>query len=989
MGVAFAFSMYLETQASRQFAATTQARYLAEGGVSHARALLDEDRLGSRVDDGTEFWASDLAGADADVDGDGTAESRWWPVTDATERAVGRYAVRITDEAGKVNLNAAHARGVVATPGAPDLTRLLEQAGIPNAPAMAEAIERYRHGVDERPGQAGVDDDGDGAIDETDEYQPLALLGDDRRLEGLEELGKIAKLDAEAIRRLARLATVHSWDLNVTVGGKPRVNVNTATAEELLGVLLEAGVADPWQAAVNIADYVDADHEMSRVTKSSQLLAIPSGNPVGGWTWRDAPEGHYASEEPGEGALVWSVPVPTGTFRLLARGLDGAKIGDMAVGGQQRPSVNDGESLGVFQLSNTLEVRVVNREAAGTACAFRGLELVSESAQAGVGVRGIEAVRIHELMVDPTASFDVAEAVFDPQGSDWACPIGAGVCSNSGVAQARWSWTSSVAQPGRYYLRVFGSSVGQTVGDVRVEGLTQRLVHGERHPSTVLVGSDGKISVTIGKTVEGGTYYLRSISLSLQPDGEYVELINLSDQAVNVGGWTLEGELTGGQQARLPAGAQLAPHGLLIAAVDLDDADGQPSEALGNNGIDARSAWEISPEANAVQLEFPGGAPSPDTDWLKTALSDEDPRRLLLKAQGLVVDEVQYLLPLATTGSFQSLEKGDPTVVEDRDEDGIDDGWYPSLQLYTPGSGNDNDGLKEVRDLKTIIHDPLDEVTVLNRPLGGVGELAGFASGSAWEPFSSTDLAKIVDRLTIEGYQLEAEEHFIGAPGPGAWEEQMEGSYLHTDPQQADAAGQWRWVGIPDGNYRFSLYSCAGCEGEQMALRWQGSDSSWSPWSPPLSTDTQGRLVIGQLTVGVPDTPAQTLVLEVKCLSPDGICHFDHAQLDPQLIRIGPVNINTASTDVLLTLPGVTDAVASRMIAGRPYGDQDGKGQGIGDLLAGDVLGTIDEDRLALFRALGHLVTVHSDVFEITSLGQAAPEDRLEASQRIHAVVQR
>jgi len=196
MGVAFAFSMYLETEATRQFVSTAQARYLAEAGVHHAWAFLDEDRLGSRADDATEAWATVPAGSDVDVDGDGTEDARWWLVSDSEARLLGRYAMKVMDEAAKANLNAAQADPSPLGLGAINLTTLLEQAGIDDASAVAEAIERYRYGDDERPGVAQVDDDRDGEVDEPDEYQPLALRGDDRSLEGLEDLVTIADLDA-------------------------------------------------------------------------------------------------------------------------------------------------------------------------------------------------------------------------------------------------------------------------------------------------------------------------------------------------------------------------------------------------------------------------------------------------------------------------------------------------------------------------------------------------------------------------------------------------------------------------------------------------------------------------------------------------------------------------------------------------------------------------------------------------------------------------
>ena len=991
MGVSFAFSMYLETQAARQFVSTNQARYLAEAGVNHARVLLDEDRLGSRVDELTESWVTIPAGADVDVDGDGTADAVWWPVNGVAGSPVGRYALKITDEASKANLNAAQAHPTPPGLEGINLTTILQEAHISNPAQVAEAIERYRYGNDQRPGKAGVDDDGDGAIDEPDEYQVLALAGDDRRIEGLGELAAIAGLSADELRRLSAVATVYSWDLNVSVTEKTRVNVNTATAPELLEVLLDAGVADPWHAAVNMADYVDADMEFSRVTKSSQLALLANEGLLGSWSWSDEPMGHYRSDGPGGAALSWSMPAPSGKFRLLVRGVKGVKVGDVTVAGQLTPSVDDGVSLGIFELSGgSLAVEVVNREAAGVPCAFRGIELVSTGAQTGVMVRGIEAVRFNELMVEPTIQFNVSTATFQPQSSGWGCPVGAAVCQNSGVGEAKWEWTTTLLQPGHYYAQVLAASTGQTVGQVDIGGPPKLLIHEQVHPSTMVVGSDGKIRVTIGKTASDGTYYFQGLVLSLQPDAEYVELINLSDAKVDVSSWTVEGELAGGRQGRFPAGSMIEPHGLIVAAVDLADTQ----STLANNGIDARSAWEMSDKVNAVQLEFPSGVPSPGDDWLKKR-GPSGTSSLILRAGSAIVDEVEYPVPSATT--MQSIEKGDPTVIVDADQDGIDEGWHPSLQLFTPGLPNDNEGLKEIVGPQTIVHDPSEETLVLNRPLGSIGELAGLASGAAWAPFSTTDLAKIVDRLTVEGYRLESEGHLADSQGEGAWHEQADG-YVHTDPAKAGIAGRWRWAALPDGKYRLSLYGCAGCQGEQMSVRWERGDETFTDWSPPLSTDAQGRVVIGQITIGKPadpgqgpaeGTPSQTLTLEVTCSSPSGICHADHVRLDPQLIRIGPVNVNTAPVGVLLALPGMTDALASRIIAGRPYGDKNHTGRGIGDLFLGDVLGTDEEAKLETFRRLAHLLTTRSEVFQILSLGQGMDGSRVQATQRVQTIVQR
>jgi len=973
IGVAFAWSMHLETQASRHFVSTARARYVAEAGIQHGWALLDEDLLASRIDELSESWHALHEGQEVDVDGDTVREARWWPIGEDESDLPGRYALRVTDESGKVNLNAALAAPSPFALGAVNLTTVLTGAGLSNAAAVAQAIEDYRYGDDRRPGVGLVDDDRDGTVDESDEYQPAALRGDDRRLDLMEELVSIAGLQEADLTRLSQRATVYSWDPNITTSGDVRMNVNTATAEELVGVLLEAGIEDPWQVAANLADFVDADVAMSSVVKSSTEPSLTDQGPLGAWTWETSPEGHYRTEEPDGEPLSWTVAAPSGTYRILARGLSGVKVGDVVLEGVLYRSVDSGQLLADLQVSGTLELTVTHREPPDTACAFVGLELVPTDTVGGVTVRGVEAVRMNELMVDPRAPLEVSAATFNnPQASDWVC--GGSVCMNSGVGQASWTWSDPSLRSGRYYLWVRGAQEGQTVGEVCVGSACEVLQHGERHPTIVAVGSDGKFVVSIGKTTQSGTYYLQGVTLSAEPGAEYVELINLTDREVDVSGWTLDGEATLGRAAQLPAETTIEPHGLLVAAVFLSGT---------GDGIDARSVWELGVGAPAVQLEFPGGAPTPDDDWLKTTLPPGMSPDLRLRAGEWLVDHVEYPVPLPTTAAFQSLEKGDPSVIGDADSDGVDDLWYPSLKLYTPGEPNDNEGLQETSEVTLVIHDPHDEVTVRNRPLEGIGELVGVPSGTAWHPFSRQELAKVVDRLTVDGLTLETEARLIA--GQEAWYESDAG-YVHSDPNQADVVGIWEWTDVPDGRYRFSLY---GRSGEQMAVRWQRADVSQTPWSPALSTDAQGRVVVGRLEIGAEETLPNTLQLEVRCESVSGICHLDHVALDPRPIRVGLININTAPREVLDALPGMTAALASRLIAGRPYGDREDKGRGIGDLLLDDTLGSTEEEILDVFRRLAHLLTTRSQVFHLRSVGQALDRGQTSSTQRIEAIVER
>jgi len=978
MGVSFVFSMFLETQASKQFSVTAQARYIAEAGISHARAILDEDRLGSRVDDLTESWVDHLEGDDVDVDVDGSLESRWWIMEDTSGTPVGRYGVLINDEGSKVNLNTAVADPNEAGLQAIDLTALLAGQGIADASSVARAIEQYRYGDDGQPGTALVDDDRDGAVDEPDEYQSLALRGDDRRFERLEELLNVGGLDADALKQLAQVVTVYSWDPNLSVTGQPRFNVNTATAEELLSALLEAGSEDPWQLAANMADYVDPDLAISKVSKMAQPYLLNDQGAMDGWVWQTSPVSHYATSTPNS-QLSWEVAVPSGVFRVLVLGVPGTKVGDVDLQGQTKESMESGESFGILELSGPLTVRVTHGEAAGTPCAFRGLELVADEAGAGfptVVVRGIEAIRFNELMVAPTITLPVQDAVFDPQLSGWSCQ-GQLPCMATDPGTARWTWTVPSLQPGQYYVKVFGRQAGDTVGDVTVSSFTEPvMVDGQRHPHTMVVGSDKKVTLTIGKTPSDGTYYFKSLTLSLEPDAEYVELINMSDGDLDVGGWVIEGEVTGGRQARLPMGAAVKAHQVLVAAVDANDSQA----GLAGNGIDVRSVWEVPSDANLVQLEFSDGALTPDVDWLSDTPPPQASARLVLRDNEFIVDEIEYPLPLPLASPFQSIEKGDPSVVVDDDGDGLDSSWYPSLALYTPGAPNDNDGLRELQGLETIIHNPATEVTVLNRALNGVGELAGVPSGIAWNVVASYDLARFVDRLTVEGFRLETEGYLI--EGQQDWHETVDG----YETSQQESVATWQWMSVPDGRYRLSLY---GWSGEQLSVRWQRADGSYSEWVPALSADAQGRIVVGQVTVGLPESLPNLFTLQARCESPGGVCHLNHIWLDTTPLLVGVINVNTAPQEVLASLPGITDGVIQQLVANRPYGDQEHKARGIGDLLIGSVLGEAEEDRLQRFRQWAHLLTVRSQVFHIMSLGEPLTQETPKTSQRIQAIIQR
>ena len=110
-----------------------------------------------------------IVGQGVDIDGlynnginnDG-CDGRWIYVWDKDNRLIGRYALLVEDEAGKININTARAVSPrMQNQGFGTFEIMLTDgkgAGLPVSLDFARNILGYRYGRDREPGQAGVDD---------------------------------------------------------------------------------------------------------------------------------------------------------------------------------------------------------------------------------------------------------------------------------------------------------------------------------------------------------------------------------------------------------------------------------------------------------------------------------------------------------------------------------------------------------------------------------------------------------------------------------------------------------------------------------------------------------------------------------------------------------------------------------------------------------------------------------------------------------------
>lgn len=1015
MAVSFAFTMRLELKAATNFLEATRASYMAESGVNYARAVLREDERG--IDSFEDKWHTVFTGEDVDNDGDGNKDSRWIYMYDETGDAIGRYAVLVRDETSLLNINIADKHNLSPlkvtegwTSYELDLRKFLASFQLDDPQEVYEDILNYRYGFDGEPGEAGVDDNGnqrvlgsdgidnnaDGIIDEAGEgidepmeFIPSSPYADDNVFETPFELAKVKSIQKEDFNKLYAYITSYSVDKNVDVKGRLRENINFLDAQTLVILLEDAGVKDPFQKAVNIIDACDEDFNQSVITKLYNRLSAVNRGPIGDWSWRG---GRYESNiKDGEPLEITWLNLPEGEYYIGIFGIENEKVGDVTINGMTQRSVEHGEILRIGPVSfenKILELTIENTEENKT-CYFSYLELYPRLGQEGfssVEVRGVEGIRINELMVSPL----VSRATFSGQepGGDWSWQ--GSYYENAepnGGKSGEGTWTWQDVPDGKYYVRLFAGTTGQEIGDVEIGGSrSYDMLDGDLFGNgKVVTVSGGKITVRIQNNLSSGSTSFRSIELSQEPDGEFIELVNLTPREVNLGGWSIEGPSKEGWPASIPLGTVIGPDEHLVLCVDKNDSQA----GIDNNGISFMSIWG---EKASAELHFVRSV-TPESDLLSDEPHPQGNIITLKDPMGHIVDQAEYF-----TGNIpvnRSLEKSDPTYIRDSNYNGIPDNWYSSIAKNggTPGLPNDNDGMVEEIGDETLEHD-ITEVNVKNKNFTSVGEMAFVPLGiKEWESMALEDIAKIADRLTVFGIRLEAEDHIVSG-SEGGWKIVQRASPLtdHFESGEIGSIGTWRWTekdGVRDGYYTLRIF---GEEEEEIAVSLLLDDETWTSFTPPLSPGPDKGILFGNIEIGTGSdisTPSGILEIKIKNSSKTGGAHFDFIRLDPVNAIDGKININTASQKVLSVLPGIDEQIAERIVNNRVFGNKNGLWLGIGDLISTNVLGTGDSDKKARFKQISNLITVHSDIYRIIVTAQILEDNKVLAEKKIWTVFER
>ncbi len=1010
--VSFIFAMRLENRAAANYLWQGKAGYIAEAGLAHARALLKQDKTNGSIDTHQDPWRSALSGNDIDNNGDGTTDSGWIEIALGDE-LIGRYAVLVEDESAKININTAgfhNESALKATQGASpfevSLKDFFSAKNVSSAGGLSQAVIDWRYGEDKAAGAKGVDDnknqtffsndnidnDADGNIDqaqegtdEPQEFVPSYPYADDRPFLASEEIKRVPEVSAGAYNRIKAEITAYSNTASIDRNRDLQQDINSIDAQQLLDVFLQSGIVEPWQKVANIVDFADRDFAQSVVTKSTLPFYTQNQGPKGDWRWVGD---HYESKTYGGIKGLWSwTGIEAGGYYLILHGrASGEYIGDVTIGELTQAHTRSGETFKMFPSGTitvadagggrgSLTITIQNNEALGTTCYFKHIELCSAEGKtqgSTVEIRGIEGIRINEIMVQPT--IEMATASYQQPGGDWLWQddcykntVGGG----GPTGQGSWVWED--IPDGEYYLTLFGASSGQIIGDVRADGTIQENMRsGERFTGHETVSvSGGVFRLDIQNNLASGTCYFQSALLSQQPDAEYIELVNLTPDQVDLGGFSLEASGTDGWPASIPLGTSIGPGEYLILAVDKEDT----CAGISANAISFENIWG---GLLAAQLDFTRSLTS-YSDMFDDAAS---PGEIILRdGQGNIVD-IQYYSS-SEISPYVSLERGDPTTSGSN--------WFKSLDLSraTPAKKNNNPEIIEQIGEEIVEHS-LDEVVVKNCPFANLGEVAQVSTGGSWEKVDTEDLMNLADKLTVYSLRLEAEGH----KDAGDWSEK-----LRPSPQTAwfessnpGEVGTWLWdeqMRIPNGVYALYLY---GDNGRAFSVSLHLADDSWTPFTPPLTPGANNSVCFGRIELGGQNEgslPAGKIELRLKNASASSIAYFDYIHLAPLPYVPGKLNINTASSAVLEALPKIDTDTAQRIIAGRPYGNKEDKGRGIGDILSESILDSDRGEKIAKFSALSNLISVRSDIFQIIATGQALRGGRVMAEKKIRMVIER
>ncbi len=565
------------------------------------------------------------------------------------------------------------------------------------------------------------------------------------------------------------------------------------------------------------------------------------------------------------------------------------------------------------------------------------------SAPDGNTYYGVESILINEVLANSHADYPDFELNVDYDNSSAGPELVDGNLPPGTAFRMKiyFSW-STVSPPTDITITIHGEEDYQPAPFA----LTPSLVTPPVNSSDA-----GELSLSLQMTpqTEDSTASITRVELLC---AEFVELINIGEDAVDVSGWVIEVD---GDRRDIPLTAGEIDSGdYLVLTNDLELFEASYGTGLNAFQIDG---WNRYPAG--VEFEDATNFNNGDVDLL--LYIDYTPPDEYLLADIAVhgsgtenvfgADVANTSRPGPSGGIGISREKNDPAVRGDW-QDNLDSG-------ASPGDHNsrlDQDAENILDGLYGGTHPPL----VANRPFASVAavmsipamDYAGVRSGDSarpWEAISDGTFSSIASRCSAYYIRLDAERAEVAPAGiDGIWEWQD----IRLDP------------GIEYDLYIYGLYS--GTAGDDLTVIIEEEDPDTGIVSDrefDVRYEQSDGAYVTRIDGRHIDNDDGSLRLELQRIEP--VVVFDYLMLVPDGVP-GKININTAEGEVLMGLPGITGPLANAIINNRPYGNT-------GELLRAFP----DPDSAELFAPVANLVTVAllgpggpSDTYRIISTGR-------------------
>ncbi|MCM8803995.1 MAG: hypothetical protein NC833_01920, partial [Candidatus Omnitrophica bacterium] len=255
-----------------------EAKNFSKIGLENAIWEIDKDNR--EYDSFLDKWCINFQGDEVDLNKDGENDSKWFYVKDRKGNIIGRYAVLVEDENGKININGDGNLDCSFNEGHSVFEiNILEKI---LGKSIYRKIVEFRYGEDNKPGRKGVDDDLDSPIntldgidnngngfideinegfDEDDEFYHIKPKGDDRPYFSPSEIKILPGFGEKNYEKIKNFITTFSYDRDLNRFEEKRIDINTADFNTLSNFFKSHGYSEKQSAqiALNIIDFRDKD----------------------------------------------------------------------------------------------------------------------------------------------------------------------------------------------------------------------------------------------------------------------------------------------------------------------------------------------------------------------------------------------------------------------------------------------------------------------------------------------------------------------------------------------------------------------------------------------------------------------------------------------------------------------------------------------------------------------------------------------------------